>query len=105
MRDMGDKYDGIWNGHHDFRALGAPLDEDCLPNVIALCEDIVAGHYSPAEVPSFWGQPMPLGKAKRPDKAPPMIAGQVMAPRKRVTVRRGRNFLTFDPDKIYEEAL
>jgi len=78
LQAMSDQYDCIYNGHHDFRALGAPLDEDCLPNAIALCEDIVAGHYSPAEVPSFWGQPMPLGKAKRPDKAPPMIAGQVM---------------------------
>ena len=103
LQAMSDRYDHIYNGHHDFRALGAPLDEDCLPNVIALCEDIVAGHYSPAEVPSFWGQPMPLGKAKRPDKAPPMVEGQPNLPRKRVTVRRGRNFLTFDPDKILEE--
>ena len=103
LQAMSDRYDHIYNGHHDFRALGAPLDEDCLPNIIALCEDIVAGHYSPAEVPSFWGQPMPLGKAKRPDKAPPMVEGQPNLPRKRVTVRRGRNFLTFDPDKILEE--
>lgn len=103
LQDMSDLYDGIWNGHHDFRALGAPLDEDCLPNAIALCEDILAGHYSPVEIPSFWGQDMPLGKAKRPDKAPPMIAGQPNTPRSRVTVRRGRNFLTFDPDRIWEK--
>lgn len=104
LQAMQDQYDGIWNGHHDFRALGAPLEEDCLPNAIALCEDILAGHYSPAQVPSFWGQPMPLGAAKRPDKAPPMVAGQPNVPRNRVTVRRGRNFLTFDPDKIWEET-
>lgn len=24
MRDLGDRYDGIYNGHHDFRALGMP---------------------------------------------------------------------------------
>ena len=33
MRDLGDQYDGIYNGHHDFRPLGMPLGEDCLLNV------------------------------------------------------------------------
>ena len=28
IRDMGDRYDGIYNGHHDFRALGMPLDDE-----------------------------------------------------------------------------
>ena len=102
LQSMSDQYDGIWNGHHDFRALGAPLEADCLPNAISLCEDILAGHYSPAEVPSFWGQPMPLGAAKLPNQAPPMFPGQVQLPQKRVTVRRGRNFLTFNPDNIWE---
>ena len=97
IAQMSDRYDGIWNGHHDFRALGAPLDEDCLPTVIALCEEILAGHYSPVEIPSFWGQPMPLSKNPKPEvrKGGPGNG-------KRVIVRKGRVFLHFDPDNLYE---
>jgi glyoxylase-like metal-dependent hydrolase (beta-lactamase superfamily II) len=104
LQSMSDRYDGIWNGHHDFRALGMPLEEDCLPNIIALCEEILAGHYSVAEVPSFWGQPLPLSATPRPNDAPPMMEGAPAAPMKRVTVRKGRNFFAFDPDLIYDKA-
>ena len=39
IQGMSSKYDGIWNGHHDFRALGMPLDNDCLENIIRILED------------------------------------------------------------------
>lgn len=103
IQAMSDKYDGIWNGHHDFRPMGMPLEEDCLPNVIALCEEIVAGHYSPIQVPSFWGQALPLSATPKPNDAPPMVDGKPTPPRKRVTVQKGRNFLGFNPDLIHEE--
>lgn len=102
IQAMSDKYDGIWNGHHDFRPLGMPLEEDCLPNIIALCEEIVAGRYSVAQVPSFWGQPLPLSATPKPSDAPPMVDGKPQPARKRVTVRKGRNFLGFNPDLIHE---
>lgn len=100
--ELGDKYDGIYNGHHDFRALGAPLDDDCLENAIALLEDAMNGHIVPCEVPSPWGQSVPLTKKREnpQDKAP--AANNVSRPaRKRVTLRRGRNFISIDPDNIY----
>ena len=55
MQEMGDQYDGIYNGHHDFRAQGAPLGEDCLPNALALARQIRDGNCSVIEVPTFWG--------------------------------------------------
>jgi hypothetical protein len=59
MRDMGDRYEGIYTGHHDFRPLGAPLGEDCLPNAIDLCYQLLNGTYSPVIVPSPWGPGRP----------------------------------------------
>ncbi len=100
---MSDKYDGIWNGHHDFRALGAPVDDDCLPTIISICEDIMKGNFSPCQVPSFWGEDMPLSKNAKPKPAPAMVDGVPTPPRNRVMVRKGRNFLRFDPDKIFED--
>lgn len=100
IRDMGGRYDGIWNGHHDFRARGAPLDEDCLPTIIEMMEDAAAGHIVPCEDPSFWGQDVPL---KTGQKTENMFAGLPgMKPQKRVTLRRGRNWLSIDPDRIRE---
>ncbi|MDY4518779.1 MAG: MBL fold metallo-hydrolase [Candidatus Spyradocola sp.] len=104
LRDLGDKYDGIYNGHHDFRALGAPLDGDCLPTAIAILEDALDGHIVPCETPSFWGGDMPL--TREPAKsyneiAPAMNPGEKKRG-KRITLRRGRNFLSIDPDKIRE---
>ena len=55
MRELSDRYDGIYNGHHDFRGLGAPLGADCLPNATDLCRQLVNGRYRPCLVPSFWG--------------------------------------------------
>ena len=103
LQSMSDRYDGLWNGHHDFRALGVPLDEDCLPTMISICEDILEGNYSPCDVPSFWGQDMPLSRIPKDDTPPPMIDGQKTAPRNIVTVRKGRNFLKFNPDLIFEK--
>ena len=55
MQELSDRYDGIYNGHHDFRGLGAPLGKDCLPNATDLCRQLVDGRYRPCLVPSFWG--------------------------------------------------
>lgn len=74
IRDMSDQYDEIYNSHHDFRALGAPLGKDCLPNLLALAEEYLSGNYlAPALVPSFWD-------------------GQRTS---RMMLRRGRNFFGF----------
>ena len=104
LRDLGDKYDGIYNGHHDFRALGAPLDGDCLPTAIAILEDALDGHIVPCETPSFWGGDMPLtrGPAKSYNEIAPAMSPGEKKRGKRITLRRGRNFLSIDPDKIRE---
>ena len=104
LRDLGDKYDGIYNGHHDFRALGAPLDDDCLPTAIAILEDALDGHIVPCETPSFWGGDMPLtrGPAKSYNEIAPAMNPGEKKRGKRITLRRGRNFLSIDPDKIRE---
>ena len=80
MRDMGDRYDGIYNGHHDYRPLGMPLGDDCLPNAIDLCHQLINGTYSPVTVPSFWG----------PERPP------------RTMILRGRNYLGYNPDRIHD---
>ena len=92
---MADRYDGIWNGHHDFRALGAPLDPDCLPTIIEMMEDALSGHIVPCETPGFWGQDVPLSRSEKPGN---MFA----AFGNRVTLRRGRNWLSIDPDLLLE---
>lgn len=43
MLSLTDKYDGIYNGHHDFRPLGIPLAQDVLPNAILSCQQILDG--------------------------------------------------------------
>ncbi len=103
LQSMSDRYDGLWNGHHDFRALGAPLDEDCLPTVIEILEDVMAGHISPCETPSFWGQSVPLHKGVRTNDqagAPASKPGEKAS--HRITLRKGRCFVGIDPDNIYE---
>lgn len=102
IEGMSDKYDGIWNGHHDFRPLGAPLDKDCLPTIISMLEDILAGNYSPCRVPSFWGEKMPLSATPEEDVVPAAVPGGGPRP-KRTMVRKGRNFLGFNAEKIFEE--
>ena len=105
IQSMNDQYDCIMNGHHDFRALGMPLDEDCLTNVIALCEEIMEGHYSDCQFPSFWGQALKLGKQEGGFAMAPISAPELIQPPKwgrHAAVRKGRNFLGFNPDKIHE---
>jgi len=83
MQAMRGKYDGIYNGHHDFRAQGAPLGEDCLPNAIDLCHEILEGAYNLVTVPSFRG---------------PASGRSTQS-----MVLKERNFLSFNPDRIYTE--
>ncbi len=98
MRDLGDKYDRIYNGHHDFRALGAPLDEDCLPTAISILEDAVSGVVNPCQVPSFWGQSVPLTRESAGDSN----TNFGLSKGNRVTLRKGRNFVSIDPENIFE---
>ena len=102
MQSMSDRYDAIYNGHHDFRALGAPLDDDCLPTAIEILEDALNGHISICETPSFWGQSVPLRKGVRTNDMAGAPAQGGPGPGKRVTLRKGRNFIGIDPDKIFE---
>lgn len=53
MEALSPKYDGIYNGHHDFRGLGMPLGDDCLPNAIAILEDAMKGFFSDISLPNF----------------------------------------------------
>ena len=91
LQSMGDQYDAIYNHHHDFRAFGTPLDDDCLPNAIAILEDVMAGHIDPVQVPNWFGQDLILTKDY---EAKDMWGG--------VTLCRGRNFVGIDPEKIKE---
>ena len=59
LSDLGDKYDGYFNGHYDFRPLGQPLAEDVLFDAITACEQIVAGTANVVVKPSaFPNAPM-----------------------------------------------
>ena len=102
MRDLGDKYDGIYNGHHDFRAFGAPLDPDCLENAIAILEDVMAGHLNEVKMPSFWGQSVPLTRDGAEEQKPAMTGTGVQPPMRRMMLHKGRNFLAINPEKIRE---
>lgn len=53
MEQLADKYDDIYNGHHDFRPLGVTLEPDCLPNAVAICEEILKGAGSYVSLPNF----------------------------------------------------
>lgn len=94
LRDLSDRYDGIWNGHHDFRALGMPLDDDCMENVLALLEEAVKGNIAYCECPSFWGQPMPMRYRREGDAGDDPFAAMG-----RTYLRRGRNFLQINIKK------
>lgn len=98
IKAMEGQYDGIYNGHHDFRALGMPLDDDCLENLIAILEDALKGNVSFCECPSFWGQPMPLTR-----KHPEAESGNPYAHKHVGFLRRGRNFLRINPDSIFDK--
>lgn len=78
LAKMNDRYDGIYNGHHDFRPLGAPLNANVLPDAISLMEEILAGTYTPVEQPAgMFG--MGGGSA---------------------TVKRNETMITFLPDAV-----
>ena len=103
---MSDQYDGIYNGHHDFRPFGAPLDPDCLPNIIALCEEVLRGNISPVQLPNPWGQVMPLGRNTKQPEPPaidPISAELFNRGKNPVSLQRGRNFLSIDLDKIFDK--
>ncbi|MBQ6222135.1 MAG: MBL fold metallo-hydrolase [Solobacterium sp.] len=91
LQDMSDQYDEIYNNHHDFRALGAPLDKDCLPNAIAAMEDAVSGHIVPVTVPNWFGQDLLLSSDDK-----------VENPMGRTFIQWGRNFVGIDPGNIKE---
>lgn len=97
LQDMGDRYDRIYNGHHDFRALGMPLDDDCLPNAIAILQDVLDGKAAACEMPSFWGQDVPLTREKQP-----MVDGDGN-PVRRSMFHRGRNVIGINMDRLWEE--
>ena len=97
LQEMGDRYDRIYNGHHDFRALGMPLEDDCLPNVIAILEDVLSGTAVPCEMPSFWGQDVPLTREKSP------VVNGDGKPVNRVLFHRGRNVVGVNMDNLWEK--
>lgn len=41
------RIDAIYNGHHDFRPVGEPLDPDVLPDALALCRQLLTGDFRP----------------------------------------------------------
>ena len=95
LQSLQDQYDGIYNGHHDFRALGKPLDPDCLPTLISMLEKVVeTGTYTETTDPSFWGQNIPLTyDPEDHDFGKP----------KRACIRAGRCWVFIDPKRIYNE--
>lgn len=97
VQSMGDQYDGIYNGHHDFRALGMPLDDDCLPNAISILQGVLDGTAVPCQMPSFWGQDVPLTREEKPT-----LDGDGN-PVRRAMYHQGRNVITINLDRIREE--
>ncbi len=100
LQTLSEKCDGIWNGNHEFRALGAPLDEDCLPNTIALMKDVLDGHIVPVTEPDFWGQELLLKKKIIDSSAHDDL--EIGQKNNKITLRKGRNYLTIDPNNIYK---
>lgn len=52
IKDMGEKYDGIYNGHHDFRALGMPLESSVLDDALFLMDGLISGNYEAKPAPT-----------------------------------------------------
>ena len=48
---MSDKYDDIYNSHHDFRGFGSPLNPDVFPNLIICLEKLIDGTVEFSEIP------------------------------------------------------
>lgn len=79
------RYDGIYNGHHDYRPLGAPLDKAVLPDAITLCKQLVGGQYNVVYSIN------PLAG---------MHGGKY-----RACVKKGMTEVAFNPDTIHEAQL
>lgn len=65
IQEMSPRYDGIFNGHHDYRPLGEPLSADVLPDAISICRTLLSGDFEPTYVKSdFPGWPDQLAMLK-----------------------------------------
>lgn len=51
IRAMGDRYDAVFNFHHDFRGFGSPLNPDVLPNLITCLEQLLEGSVEFRQIP------------------------------------------------------
>ena len=80
--DMREKYDKVYNGHHDYRGFGAPLADDVLPNALQCYDDILAGHPNLVEVPDMF------------DPA----SGKT-----RTVAMRGKTMVSYQPDGIWDK--
>lgn len=80
LLDMkGERFDVVYNGHHDYRKLGEPLDEDVLPNAVKAMEQLMDGTAQVEIVPhNIPGEP----------------------PRHIVRIRT--TMVTFNPDGIFD---
>jgi glyoxylase-like metal-dependent hydrolase (beta-lactamase superfamily II) len=78
---QGEKYDKVYNSHHDYRGFGAPLADDVLPNAVKCCEELVAGTADIVETPDPFD---PKGI------------------RKKKVAMCGKTMITFNEEGIYE---
>lgn len=47
MDSLLNRYDDLFNGHHDYRQLGSPLPKEVLGDAIALCTQLIDGDFTP----------------------------------------------------------
>ncbi len=83
MLMAGDKYDPekVYNSHHDYRGLGAPLAKEILPYAVQICDELVAG------TPKLIDIPDPMGRSKEPVK---------------VATVDGKSWIRFTPEGIHD---
>ena len=74
------RYDGMYNGHHDYRPLGAPLKDNVLSDAIELMEGLISGNYTPQPMP----ENLPTSR----------IGGQV--------VKKNETMIAFTPEGIHD---
>lgn len=72
---------GIFNGHHDYRALGVALDSDVLPNALDIGESILAGSYVTEQAPN-----------------------RLFPERTDTLISRGSSWVSVDPDRLPPRA-
>lgn len=80
LREMRARYDGIYNGYHDYRPLGAPLKDNVLSDAIELMEGLISGNYTPQPMP----ENLPTSR----------IGGQV--------VKKNETMIAFTPEGIHD---